>query len=867
MRHVMRRCSQSVVLGLSLIGVAAAPALAQRAPTVQANWALAEKFSPANLRAVTYSTSVAARFINKTDSAWYNFRDRNGSRFMLVIPKTKTKQLMFDHSKLAADLSALHRKAFVPNDLPFTTITFADSMNASVFEFRVDSTLYSYDMRTALLTSKGRAPRGQPGAGGPGQGGGQGQGGGGGQGGPGGANQNFRNYSPDSTAFVFARDHNLYYVDVARNDTVKISTDGVQHYSFGARDTTAQACQAVQAQAQQQDEGEQGQQGEGQANRSRDPRVRASASWSKDSKAFYITRTDNRKVSDLFLINMLAEPRPCLMTYRYPMPGEENVRQTEVWSFNRTDGKLAKVEVGKWRDQALSNLHWDGDSSSKLRLIRRDRLRQNMELIEYDVPTKQTKVLLSESVQGATFEGSPVGISPAARYVNANGDFIWWSERTGWGHFYLYDHNGNLKNALTAGTWRAETIVEVDSVKRVAYIRGNGREPNENVYHTHLYRVNLDGSGFALLDQGDANHSSVLSTSKKYVIDNFSRPDLVPQAVLRDDRGNVLLELETMDLSRLKEMGWQMPETFIVKAADGVTDIYGNMWKPFDFDPNKKYPIIANVYPGPQTESVSTTFSANPNTQRLAQLGFIVIQIGNRGGSPRRSNAYQAYSYQNLRDYGLADKKAGIEQLAARYSFIDIDRVGLFGHSGGGFMTAAAMLLPPYNDFFKVGVSSAGNHDNNVYGDYWGEQNHGIREVPITTNTVAGRNQAQGVRNVGNNTGAGNNAQQGDAAAQTEAGTVATRFDARVPANHELAENLKGKLLLVHGDMDNNVHPAGTIRLVDALIKANKRFDFMIMPGAAHGFGARQEYFQRMLMEYFAEHLLGDYYRVNADIR
>jgi dipeptidyl-peptidase-4 len=333
--------------------------------------------------------------------------------------------------------------------------------------------------------------------------------------------------------------------------------------------------------------------------------------------------------------------------------------------------------------------------------------------------------------------------------------------------------------------------------------------------------------------------------------------------VLRDERGNVLLELETMDLSRLQELGWKMPETFIVKAADGVTDIYGNMWKPFDFDPKKKYPIIANVYPGPQTESVSTTFSANPTQQRLAQLGFIVIQIGNRGGSPRRSNAYQAYSFQNLRDYGLADKKVGIEQLAARHAFIDIDRVGLFGHSGGGFMTAAAMLLPPYNDFFKVGVSSSGNHDNNVYGDYWGEQNHGVREVPVTTNTVASRAQAQGLRNVGNRTGSGNDAQQTDSTASV----VATRFDARVPANHELAENLKGKLLLVHGDMDNNVHPAGTIRLVDALIKANKRFDFMIMPGAAHGYGARQDYFQRMMFEYFAEHLLVDYYRVGADIR
>ncbi|MGH7462843.1 MAG: alpha/beta hydrolase family protein, partial [Longimicrobiales bacterium] len=359
---------------------------------------------------------------------------------------------------------------------------------------------------------------------------------------------------------------------------------------------------------------------------------------------------------------------------------------------------------------------------------------------------------------------------------------------------------------------------------------------------------------------GDANHNSTLSSSKRYVIDNYSRPDVLPRSVVRDERGAVVLELEETDVSRLKELGWKPPETFIVKAADGVTDIYGNMWKPFDFDPNKKYPIIANVYPGPQQESVSNTFSANSNLQRLAQLGFIVIQIGNRGGSPRRDNAYQAYSYLNLRDYGLADKKVGIEQLAARHSFIDIDRVGLFGHSGGGFMTAAAMLVPPYNEFFKVGVSSSGNHDNNVYGDYWAEQNHGLKEVPVTQNqqrrTVTDQTAAN--RNDGNANGA--NGEQEKAATDT-------KFEIHVPANHEMAANLKGNLLLVHGDMDNNVHPAGTIRLVNALIKANKRFDFMIMPGKPHGYGDMQNYFNRMMFEYFAEHLLGDYYKNSAVIR
>jgi dipeptidyl aminopeptidase/acylaminoacyl peptidase len=398
-----------------------------------------------------------------------------------------------------------------------------------------------------------------------------------------------------------------------------------------------------------------------------------------------------------------------------------------------------------------------------------------------------------------------------------------------------------------------DQLVDVDSVKRVVYFRGVGREQEENPYYRHLYRVNLDGSGLTLLDAGHADHTSSLSPSKRYVVDTASRVDLEPKAILRDGlTGKVLLDLETMDLSRLTEMGFRMPEQFVVKAADGITDIYGNIWKPFDFDPAKKYPIIAHVYPGPQTEQVTTTFSATATQQQLAQLGFIVIQIGNRGGSPRRSNAYHSYGYYNLRDYGLADKKAGIEQLAARYPWVDIDRVGIYGHSGGGFMTAAALLQPPYNEFFKVGVSSAGNHDNNVYNQNWSEQHHGLKEVRTPRNAT---------------TTSANTRSGDDGGAEDQEQEYDLKFEIKVPANHELAANLKGRLLLVHGDMDNNVHPAGTIRLADALIKANKRFDLFIMPGKAHGFGDYQPYFTHMMMEYFAEHLLGDYYRAGADIR
>lgn len=279
------------------------------------------------------------------------------------------------------------------------------------------------------------------------------------------------------------------------------------------------------------------------------------------------------------------------------------------------------------------------------------------------------------------------------------------------------------------------------------------------------------------------------------------------------------MDLETADFSSLMASGYRFPEPFVVKADDGITDLYGVMYKPFDFDSTKKYPIIEYVYPGPQTEAVNTAFSRGMDrVDRLAQLGFIVITVGNRGGHPSRSKWYHTFGYGNLRDYGLADKKAAVEQLSDRFDFIDISRVGIHGHSGGGFMSTAAMLV--YPDFFKVAVSSAGNHDNSIYNRWWSEKHHGVKEVI---------------------------SDKGD-----------TSFVYNIEKNPDLAKNLKGHLMLVHGDVDNNVHPANTIRMVNALIRANKRFEMLMLPGQRHGFGDMTEYFFWRMADFFTKHLLGD---------
>jgi len=875
--------------GVACAAIILLPSAALAQSANKANWELAEKFSPQNLRSKLFTNAVNPRWLGQSDSLCYNWKDHTGSTFFLVVPANKTKKPLFDQGKLAAQLSEQSHRAHDPQSLPFNQLTF--SKDRKSFTFNADSSRWEWDMATETLKRLGPAAGGGAGRGGRGgrggvgggeggggdtpaadstsicggQGGGRqgGGGGGGGQGGGRGGNE-FRNYSPDSSMFAFAREHNLYVVKVSTKDTVQLTRDGAKNYSFGARDTLQERQQQeLNQQQQQQDDQNNEDQNGGGARINRDPRVRANVIWSQDSKAFAVTRMDNRKVGELFLVNNLANPRPTLMSYSYAMPGEANVGQEELYMYKVGDTKLTPVGIKKWKDQRLFDIHFNGNADH-LRMVRRDRTQRHFELIDIAMPAQTTTQLLQEDIDNNSSERQNV------RYIKTGGDFIWWSERSGWGHYYLYDNAGKLKRPLTTGAWRAERIVDVDSLKGILYFSAVGREQGENPYYSHLYRVSLDGTGFALLDAGNATHDSRVSPNKRWIVDNASRIDMVTTASLRDVTGKVAMDLETMDVSQIKALGWKAPETFHVKAADGTTDIYGNMWKPFDFDSTKKYPIIANVYPGPQTESVTFPFSPSAVPQQLAQLGFIVIQIGNRGGSPQRSQEYQGYSYYNLRDYALADKKAGIEQLASIHKYIDIDRVGIYGHSGGGFLTAAAMLLPPFNDFFKVGVSESGNHDNNVYNQNWSEQYHGLKVIAKTngrTGVVQAGRAASGPSGQGQGDGA-----EGSRVAAVAAlldgsiadGDTTNAFQIRVPTTVELAGNLKGNLLLETGDMDNNVHPANTIRLVNALIKANKRFDFMILPGKPHGYGDMVPYTNRLMFEYFAEHLLGDYYRKDA---
>jgi dipeptidyl aminopeptidase/acylaminoacyl peptidase len=848
--HSIPTFARRTVAVAALSFVASALLSAQNVPVNKANWKLADRYTSQALAPYFYSTGLTPNWINKGDSFWYSWRASDGVHFMLVDAKSKKREPLFDSAKMAALLSEITKRPYDTTNLPITTVTF-DEKNDKLVRFTLDRVRYEYDRDKETLKSLGEATAQDAATPPAGQRRGQGGRGGGGQFA---ANRDFRNYAPDKKSYVYAQDYNLYLVEVEgtkEKPPVQITKDGERYHSFGSRQEIDERAERARltgqgVQRQQNTDGT----GDDNTPTVSEKRVRANVTWSDDSKRFFVVRGDERKVKDLFLVNSLTEPRPTLLTYRYDMPGEVDVSQTEVWGYDAATKQFSRLPVEKYKDQTVSNLHFQEKQSDKLRFTRRDRLQRNLEFCELDLTTNKVTPLITESVVNASLEVRPV------RYVKPGGDMLWWSERSGWGHYYLYSNDGKLKNIVDSGPFRATGIEAVD--EKNLWFTGVGREKDENPYYHHLYRIGLDGKGITLLDPGNADHTSSLSEDHKYVVDVRSRTDLETQASLRDDEGKFLMDLEKTDLARLKEIGWAMPETFVVKAADGVTDLWGNMWKPADFDPKKKYPIITYVYPGPQTEAVTTGFGATATNARLAQLGFIVISMGNRGGNPDRSNAYQNFGYYNLRDYGLADKKIGIEQLAARYPWIDLDRVGIYGHSGGGFMTAAAMLLPPYNTFFKVGWSESGNHDNNVYNQNWAEQYHGLREVPATSTATTGGASKTTPDDDGFDPGFPDTPQF------IGGSDGPTKFQIKVPTNAELAPNLKGNLMLVHGDMDDNVHPAGTVRLINALMRANKRFDFMLIPGKPHGYGDLTNYNLQRMFEYFADHLLGDRYGIGG---
>ena len=769
----------------------------------------AEKFTQKKLNTMLFSTTVDPHWFQQGNCFWYEYKTSEGTFWYVVDPVKKSKQLLFDRDRIAAQLTEIVHDPFEARHLPIQNLKAAE--DGRTFTFEVTSSkdakpdkdkkdkkkgkkkevfYFSYDYPSKKLTwleDKEEDPK----------------------------KLRWGSVSPDKTTVIYAKDMNLYkmsYEDYqkARKDEkdstiveTQLTFDGEKDFGYGIPRkmiNTDTLCNGS--------------------------RRGVYGYWSPDSRYFAMTVSDNRAVKDLWVLNVMSEPRPTLETYKYQMPGEKGAPVTHLYLFDMQDNSRKEIKTAAFKDQTVSisgkpfeqkqrdkediSMIWQGDKD-RFFLTRSSRDLYRIDICSYTVGQDSIAPVIEERMN--TYQETR-----NLKVLGGGKELIQWSERDGWAHLYLYDDKGNMKNRITEGPWHVEEILKVDEKTRVVYFTANGRNSNENPYYEHLYRVNLDGSGLKQITSGNFFHQVEVDDDAKFVVDNYSRVDTVPMCVVLDNMGNKVMDLQESDFSQLFANGYKFPELFTVKAADGITDLYGVMYKPFDFDSTKVYPIVDYVYPGPQVEAVYYPFTRmSVRTDRLAQAGFIVISVGQRGGHPSRSKWYHNYGYGNMRDYPLEDHKYAIEQLANRHSFIDIDKVGIHGHSGGGFMSTAAICQ--YPDFFKVAVSCAGNHDNRIYNRWWSETHHGVKEEV---------------------------SEKGD-----------TTFAYKIGTNPEIASKLKGHLLLVHGDIDDNVHPGNTTRVVNALIKAGKRFDMLMLPNQRHGFGDMNEYFYWRLVDYFSEHLKG----------
>lgn len=777
------------------------------------NYELAERFSAKRIGQMVFSTSVRPVWFRNGDKFLYAWKTSDGTQYYIADPKAGKTEPVFDMDKLAMQITEIMRDPFDAKHLPISNISI-DPENDGILKFDIKSTKektdttgkatgekltyhFRYEIAGKKLTydtadKKEKYP-------------------------------DWANVSPDGLTGVYMKNSNLFYMDTLnlrkaaedpKDSTLvehRITSDGYKDFCYGINNYSG--------------------------NTETDTTKRVFPSelvWSPDSRHIAVMRWDMAPLKDFWVINSLTQPRPTLETYKYQMPGEPGPKG-HLYVFSTSDWTSKQVKINAFKDQDLImqpdvrttddqfdefyGSRWLGDNNG-FYLTRMSRDLKRMDICYVGMDSDSTRTVISERMN--TYVESR-----QTRLLDGGRKMIHWSERNGWANLYLYNADGTLIRNLTEGAYHVDDVLAVNEKEGYVLFRACGKEKGENPYQMHVYRVSLQGGEPKMLDIPDMNIDAIASDDGKYFIANYSRVDYKPASALFDAAGKKVCDLGEADFSLLFAAGYKFPERFKVKAADGITDLYGAIYKPFDFDSTKVYPICDYVYPGPQVEANNISWSRGfTRTDRLAQLGFIVITVGNRGGHPDRSKWYHNYGYGNLRDYGLEDQKYAIQQLGARYSWIDLNRVGIHGHSGGGFMSTAAMLK--YPDFFKAAVSCAGNHDNSIYNRWWSEQHHGITE-------------------------------------KVEAGD--TTFVYSIETNPEIASNLKGHLMLVHGDIDNNVHPANTIRVVNALIRANKRFDMLILPGQRHGFGDMNEYFFWRMADYYCEWLMGSSKRDEVNIK
>jgi dipeptidyl aminopeptidase/acylaminoacyl peptidase len=697
------------------------------------------------------------------DKFWYRDLNANGSDFMLVSASTGKKSSAFDQQKLAQALSTATGKNYSAEKLPFSDFFYSEDQQF-IF-FNANGKLWKCSLNTYECMPLREATD---------------------------EHENRDEVlSPDGSKAAFIRDYNLWVRDLSTGKETQLTTDGEKNFGY-ATDNAGWK-------------------------HSNGPILR----WSPDSRKIATFQQDERKVGDMYLVTTNVG-HPKLKEWKYPLPGDSNVIMIQRVIINVDTPKVIRLQIppdfhrGTLSDDVASSGTFDdvdwNPNDNELAFVSTSRDHKVEKFRIANANTGAVREVFEETVP-TQYESGQGAIN--WRYLPKTNEIIWYSERDNWGHLYLYDaKTGKLKNQITKGDFVVTQLLKVDEKNRQLYFLADGREP-ENPYFTQFLKVDFDGKHVTVLTPETGNHNVSLSNGK-YFVDSYSQPDIPPVMVLRDLNGKLISTLEKTDVSRLKAIGWQPPKVITVKAHDGKTDLYGLMFTPTHLDPNKKYPVVDYIYPGPQGGSVGpwSFIASRGDHQSVAELGFVVVLIEGTC-NPLRSKSYHDMCYGNMAENTLPDQVTGIRQLASKYGYLDTNRVGIWGHSGGGFATAAAMFR--YPDFFKVGISESGNHDNRNYEDDWGERYIGL--------LTKGEN---GVSNY------------------------------EPQANEMYAANLKGKLLLAHGLLDDNVPPSNTLLVVEALEKANKDFDLIVFPNSRHGYGPFSIYMMRRRWDYFVQNLLGE---------
>jgi len=708
---------------------------------------------------------------------WYRDSAADGVTFALVDPAKGTKAPAFDHTLLAAAIAAAQPTSKTPTDphhLPITELSLADAdktvlVTLKTGQFRCDLSGEAHCTPVGDTAKPAAAGRGKARA--------------------------EADISPDKTKAAFIRDYNLWVRDIPTGKETQLTTDGVKDYGY-ATDNAGWT-------------------------HSDNPIL----VWSPDSKKIATFQQDQRKDGDMYIVST-NNGHPTLEAWKYPLVGDKDVTMIERVVINIDKPKVIRFKMPP--DQHRSSLcddiscrggsGWDdvqwSEDGKHIAFVSTSRDHKQEWLRVADASTGDIREVMGETV-AKFFESGNGKVN--WKYLPASNEILWFSERDNWGQLYLYDlTTSKLKNQITHGEGNVTQVLHIDEKARTLYFLAVGKEPGRDPYFSHYYRINFDGSGMKLLTPEDADHDVTPSLDGSSFVDVYSTVTQPQTAVVRDSNGKLLLDVAKQDISNLVATGWVPPTPIIVKARDGKTDLYGYMFKPTHLDPSQKYPIVNNVYPGPQIGSCGGRgfLAAHSDHQALAELGFIVVCI-DRMGTPFRSKTFHEAYYGDMGDNTIPDQVSGMKDLAAKYSFIDLDRAGMYGHSGGGNATAAAMFH--YPDFFKVGIAESGNHDNREYEDDWGEKWAGL-EVKNPDGT--------------------------------------SNYDSQ--ANQNFVKNLKGHLLLAHGTFDDNVPPNETLIVVDALIKANKDFDLLMIPNAHHGYAEASLYMTRRRWDCFVRYLAGN---------